>query len=233
MRIAVLETSGSTGEAAVAEDGAILARRDLPSARQHARDLVPALKDLLAEVGWRPADLELIVTTLGPGSYTGLRVGLMTAKTLAFATGAGLIGVDVMTALAEQAPADATAVWTIVDAQQANLYVARFERKPEASAPVQLGEIRVLPAQGWLTELTPTDFVLGPAVPRLEQELAGRCRVAAPGLHLPRAEAVLAVGRRAAAAGRRDDFWSLEPLYLRASSAEVKWRAREGQQPSS
>src|SRR5262245_52282348 len=93
-RLLILETSGRLGQVAVAGGSALRERRRLDEARRHARDLAPAVADLLATQGWKARDLHAVIVSLGPGSYTGLRVGLMSAKTLAYATGCTLIGVE-------------------------------------------------------------------------------------------------------------------------------------------
>ena len=86
-KILLLETSGRVGRVAVASPHAILQERRLDEARRHARDLAPAVQTLLQEQGWRPKNVDAIFVSLGPGSYTGLRVGIMSAKAFAYATG--------------------------------------------------------------------------------------------------------------------------------------------------
>ena len=79
----------------------------LDESRRHARDLAPAVRDLLAEQGWPARSLEAVIVSRGPGSYTGLRVGIMSAKTLAYATGCALLAVDTFAVIARQAPPEA------------------------------------------------------------------------------------------------------------------------------
>src|SRR5438270_13709798 len=114
-RIVILETSCQVGQVAVARGAKVLAVRRLDEARRHARDLVPALRDLLAEQGWRARELDAVVVSRGPGSYTGLRVGVMSAKTLTYATGCALLAIDTFAAIALQAPPDVRSVAVIAD----------------------------------------------------------------------------------------------------------------------
>src|SRR5206468_351809 len=88
-RLLILETSSQAGQVALAAGERLLGVRRLDEARRHARDLAPAVRELLVEQGWRPRDLHGVVVSRGPGSYTGLRVGIMSAKALAYATGCG------------------------------------------------------------------------------------------------------------------------------------------------
>src|SRR5205823_5164828 len=126
-KLLIIETSSRVGVVAVADEQRILGERRLDEARRHARDLAPSIRDLLGEAGWKPRDLSAVIVSRGPGSYTGLRVGVMSAKTLAYATGCALVGVDTFAAIALQAPAEAAVVDVIGDAQQDKLYVQRFK----------------------------------------------------------------------------------------------------------
>ena len=98
----LLETSGRVGTVAVATEDTLLAQVSLDQAQRHARDLVPAIAQLLKGQGWTARDLAGIFVSRGPGSYTGLRVGLMSAKTLAYAIGCRLILVDTFAAIADR-----------------------------------------------------------------------------------------------------------------------------------
>src|SRR5262245_35428723 len=116
-RILLIETSGRAGLVALAEGDRLLAEHRLDEARRHARDLAPATAGLLGAAGWHPRDLHAVIASRGPGSYTGLRVGLMSAKTLAYATGCVLLALDTFAVIAEQAPADVAHLDVLSDAQ--------------------------------------------------------------------------------------------------------------------
>src|ERR1041385_8383863 len=114
----VIETSGRAGTVGVAVGHDLRRVRRLDEARRHARDLAPAVAELLKAEGWKARDLQAVTVSRGPGSYTGLRVGIMSAKTLAYATGCVLLAVDTFAAIAHQAPAEALCLDVIADAQQ-------------------------------------------------------------------------------------------------------------------
>src|SRR5207253_4227955 len=90
-RVLILETSVRTGQVALAHGEELLGVLRLDEARRHARDLAPALAELLAQQGWKARELDAVFVSRGPGSYTGLRVGIMSAKTLSYATGCALL----------------------------------------------------------------------------------------------------------------------------------------------
>src|SRR5438309_1467027 len=83
-RLLLLDTSGRRGVVALADGEALLGEHHLAESRRHARDLTPLTADLLTRQGWKARELDAVVIGLGPGSYTGLRVGLIAAKSLAY-----------------------------------------------------------------------------------------------------------------------------------------------------
>jgi tRNA threonylcarbamoyl adenosine modification protein YeaZ len=96
-----IETSGRAGTIALVEGGAVVAERSLTaSGRRHARTLVPELGELLRNTGHTPTEVDVVAVSIGPGSFTGLRVGVVCAKTFAYATGCRIIGIDTFLAVA-------------------------------------------------------------------------------------------------------------------------------------
>src|SRR5579862_1914495 len=93
LKLAIIETSHRSGWVALARGEQVLSKRCLAEARRHARDLVPMLGELLGEQSWKARALDGVIVSKGPGSYTGLRVGIMSAKTLAYGTGCALLAV--------------------------------------------------------------------------------------------------------------------------------------------
>jgi tRNA threonylcarbamoyladenosine biosynthesis protein TsaB len=224
-RIIILETSGRVGQVALAQAGALLALRRLDEARRHARDLVPALRDLLDEQKWRPRDVQAVIVSRGPGSYTGLRVGIMSANTFAYTTGCALLAVDTFAAIALQAPAEVRRLDVIADAQQDKVYVQAFARSAEANGWAARTELSIVKANDWLAGREPDAWVSGPGLRILAARLGGVPMVPSQDWE-PRAESLLQIGWQRLLRRERHDLWSLEPLYLRPSSAEEKWQAR-------
>src|SRR5689334_18531380 len=95
----ILETSGRSARIGLARGGAVVRSASLDETRRHARDLAATVDSLLKAESLHPKDLTGVMVGRGPGSYTGLRVGLTSAKALAYATGCKLIAVDTFAAI--------------------------------------------------------------------------------------------------------------------------------------
>lgn len=217
-----IETSGWSGSVALLSGAQSLGQRALdPTGRRHARTLVPEIQSLLEQAGCTPSDLDVVAVSIGPGSFTGLRVGVVCAKTLAWAANASVVAVDTYLAIATQCPADVDLVEVVGDGQRGDLYVGRY-RRSDAGSWNRQGDIEIRPADEWLSQLTPDAVVAGPGLDRHEADAARRSRVLPRDCWTPRAGTVARLGRQRAIGGDLDDLWTLEPFYLRRSSAEEK-----------
>ncbi len=225
MRIIAIETSGRHGSvAALSGEAAGVTCVDqilLPSSERTARSLAPALRDLLHQAGWQARSIELVSVTSGPGSFTGLRIGVTTAKTLAYAIGAEIIGVDTLEVLAAQASASAGPLWTVIDAQRQEVFTAAFDVF-ENGPPRRVSDTAVMKEDDWLAGLRAGDRVTGPALRSLAARLPAGVIAAPEELWQPTAAAVGLVAWEAYQSGRRDDVWKLLPNYYRLSAAEEK-----------
>jgi len=222
-RLLIVETSGKVGHVALALGPHLLQMRQLEEARRHARDLAPAVGELLRAADWRPRDLQAVLVSRGPGSYTGLRVGIMSAKALAYATGCALLGVDTFAAIAYQAPAEAAVLDVLADAQQDRVYWQRFGRRETGWEPASA--LTILPVAEWLASRPTHAWATGPGVRLIVGRCKGEC-IATEAQRDPGPESVLALGLERWQAGERDDVFALEPLYARPSSAEEQWDRR-------
>jgi tRNA threonylcarbamoyladenosine biosynthesis protein TsaB len=182
---------------------------------------------MLAEVGWAPKSVDAVIVSRGPGSYTGLRVGIVSAKVFAFATGARLFPVDTFLAMALQAGRSASPVDVIADAQQDHVYVQSFSWESDGRLPHPSSPLSIRPFPDWLASREPTAWVSGPGLNRFGFRLPARALVVDPGDWDPRPESLLQIGLCEILEGNLVDPIALEPLYLRPSSAEVKWDQRK------
>ncbi|MBI1917014.1 MAG: tRNA (adenosine(37)-N6)-threonylcarbamoyltransferase complex dimerization subunit type 1 TsaB [Planctomycetes bacterium] len=222
-RLLILETSGRFGHVAVARGETLLARSRLDEARRQARDLAPAVSELLRSQGWKARDLQGVIVSLGPGSYTGLRVGIISAKALCYAIGCPLVGVETFAAIAAQAPAQAARLDVLTDAQQDKVYVQPFARSADgawrSTAPLSIRTV-----DDWLAGRDAEAWVSGPGIDAHTQRLPAAVSLVPLELRIPQPESLLRLGLERYVAGERDDVWTLEPIYLRPSSAEEQWQ---------
>lgn len=229
-----IETSGMEGSVALVQGTTILEERQLNQVgRRHAQSLVLEIGEILRGHAFSPSDVNLIAVSRGPGSFTGLRVGMVCAKTFSYATRCRFISVDTFAAIAQNAPADASRVFVIEDAQRDDLFAGEYVRedRPVGSSLAiwrQKTPIEIVGAAEFSRSRTKDDIVMGPGVYKRDLEIgAGNwlkdnlsCR--------PRASVIACLGLQDFPQGEEAvtsveaDFWRASPFYLRMSAAEEK-----------
>lgn len=127
-RILGVETSGRIGSIALANDGAVVAEEQFAHGLKNAAQIIPIIDRLCRSQGWNAKDVEELYVSAGPGSFTGLRIGITLAKTMALATGVKLVAAPTVRVLAENAPDEARHVVIVLDAKREQIFTARFER---------------------------------------------------------------------------------------------------------
>lgn len=233
MNLLALETSGLQGGVACFAHSELLKTIELPSEDRSARTLLPAIQQIMSDVTWEPQELDLIAVTIGPGSFTGLRVGVTTAKTLAYATNSQTIGVntlDVVAHRAFQTTNEASPNYVdgplhvVMDAQRKQFFWAIYERLETSTAQSVMRKVRsleIIDQQAWATTSTSGVWVTGPGLQRVRSQV-GAARLVEESLWGPTAVAVGQVALARLAEHGPDDLWKLAPEYYRKSAAEEK-----------
>ena len=174
--------------------------------------LLPRLAALFAAAGRDPADLGAIGVSVGPGNFTGLRIGCATAKTLAWSLGCPLVPVPTLEVLAAQVPFQPQRIGVVMDAKRGEVYWGLY-RCPADQPLVETEPVR-LPLAELYRRLTPPLILTGPWVSSLGDLPAG-VALAAPESRYPRAATVALLTRRRLEAGLAASPQQLAPLYLR------------------
>jgi tRNA threonylcarbamoyladenosine biosynthesis protein TsaB len=220
-----IETATEVGSLALLERGELLGERTLGPARQHAAGLLPALDQLLQSCGRRLEQVEAFALSIGPGSFTGLRVGLATALGLCFGTERCIVPVPTLAALSLHAGA-AERIAPLLDARKGQVYAGLYG--PDA-APLA-ADCVVEPLQ-WLETLRgagPVHF-LGPGAilhaESIRAALGDQARILPRGLGLPRSATVGRLAARLAGEGAALPPEDVRLRYLRRSDAEERERS--------
>lgn len=228
-RLVAIDTSTPLGSVALFEDGRLVAEDAKRISNAHGESLLPMLDGLFARAGWRAADVQRWGVGVGPGSFTGVRIGVATAKGIAMATGAELVGVTSLDALAYGLP-ERELVVSVVAAGKGELFVQgrrggavvaepRHLRVADVGAFVEsLAREMELPAANVAREAPPSVIVAGEAALEVDwSPLGGRAvlRTEAP-YDLPRAIHVAEIAAlRPRVREREADADALEPVYVR------------------
>jgi tRNA threonylcarbamoyladenosine biosynthesis protein TsaB len=225
MRILALETATLAGSAALLEGGRVVGLSLLDIALTHSERLMAMVDRLLQDCGRDIAHVDALAVSIGPGSFTGLRVGIATVKGLALALGLPVAAVPTLDALANNLPFAHVPVCPLLDARKGEVYLSlyrwcrdRMERQWDYVA---------LPPRAAAERLKPPVIVLGDGVPACLPFLSdpGAGLHVAPASHgAPSAAVVGLLGGAMVASGDTVAAESLAPLYLRPSEAELKAR---------
>ena len=186
----------------------------------HTVELAPAVADLLAKTGLRVADLAALGVALGPGSFTGLRIGLAFAKGLALAQNIPLIGVPTLDALAAAQPVQAERLAAVLQAGRGRLAVSWYQ--PEGGSWRSDGQLQVLTPDELVERIQTPTMVCG-ELTESERRLLRRNRkfvfLASPALSLRRPSFLAELAWQKWQAGQADNPASLAPIYLHYNEA--------------
>ncbi|HYF91657.1 MAG TPA: tRNA (adenosine(37)-N6)-threonylcarbamoyltransferase complex dimerization subunit type 1 TsaB [Symbiobacteriaceae bacterium] len=244
MRILALETATSACTVAVVSEGNVLAEVTLQVPRAHSTRLMPLIAQMIEDSGVAKADLDGIAVGIGPGSFTGLRIGLATAKGLAFALGKPCAGVSTLKAMAFGTGAQIGLVVPMLDAKRGEVFTAVYAAGSQDPAtwaevlpPSHMHVSHLAEAVRTLREGLRHTWqfvtVCGDVAAKYAGELGlgEAVRLGPAGAMLPRAWAVAVLGAAVLSGGQGLDPDALMPIYLRKSEAETLWEARKS--PSS
>lgn len=229
MNLLAINTSDQVLGVALLKNNRIIGQYTTNLRKGHATRLMPAIVDLMEEVNWTPQDLEKIVVAKGPGSYTGVRIGLTTAKTLAWTLELPIVGVSSIRALAYQAKFSPYLISPFFDARRERIYTGLF--KSSDGHLMHVKDEQNIAMSKWLEKLVALNeriIFISPSISLYKdmiEEALGKDAlfVTEPDNIIQSAHLALA-----SMSETESNVHTLTPNYLRLAEAEAKWREQKG-----
>lgn len=234
MKVLAVDTSSSVAAVAVMEDAALLGEYLLSHGKTHSQKLVPMIKELLDALELLPGEIDLFAASVGPGSFTGLRIGVTTVKAMAFAVQKPVVSVPTLDALAYGIPVPGESlVCPIMDARNRQVYTALYT--VENGLLKNVSGYMGVPVDELLKLIkckTRKVIFTGDAVPAfretLKTGLGEACEFAPPCMLAQRASTVAQLALIKASAGELENCFEMVPFYLRKSQAEREYDNKHG-----
>ena len=224
MLVLAFDTSGSRGSVALMANQRLQAEFTLDSATSYLNRLLAHIDHLMRETGNTIQAVNLIVVSRGPGNFTGLRLGLSTAKGLALAVGCPVVAVNTLDALAANLPFAELPVCPLIDAKKNEVYAAFYQNRP-AGGP-RRSDYLLLSPEALAAHLTQPVILTGPGLERygslFQEKLGDQAIFPPPEFRHVRAGVLAGLGLQQFAAGNIPDLDTLTPFYLRPADAELK-----------
>jgi tRNA threonylcarbamoyladenosine biosynthesis protein TsaB len=218
MTILAVDTSTLVASVALVDKEVLLDENNLTPGETHSRTLLPQVRKMLDLAGLDPGDLEFIAVGLGPGSFTGLRIGLAAVKGLAWAAGLPLVGVPTLDAMVASLPLSEAVACPVIDARKDQLYAAFY--KPGLSGQwVRQTDYASFTVEGLKRVVREKTLFIGQGLIKYEELLAGVlgdlfCRGPRESDY-PRATYIAGLARQQLDQGKDASPSSLTPLYVR------------------
>jgi len=223
MTLLAIETATRQLGVAALDGDRLLASYEVLAEHPHAVELPAAVSRVLQVARTTLEQVEAIAVDIGPGSFTGLRIGLAFVKALAFPTARPVVGVSSLDILATNLPFASRPVCPILDAKQKNVYTALY--RLEDGQPTRLSDYRLGSVDDILAQGTEPTLFLGDGCALYRDRILARCpqaQFAAPELWLPRAATLGRLGRQRLLKGERDEPSRLVPMYLYPLDCSVR-----------
>ncbi len=224
MKVLAIETATPGASVALVEDQTTLAAASRIDRVGHATFLVPAIDFCFDQVGWAPSDLDAIVVDVGPGLYTGIRVGLATAQGLAAAFGIPVIPASSVDAVALEAKTGHRLIWALVDVRRGEFAVARY--RPVPGGVVKEGATELCKPdviRAMLESSSEQGLVVGDVGELPHDVLRGMSWVKTGKPRYPYAVALAEIGGGRFEKERFPAPDEIRPLYLREPDVTINW----------
>lgn len=230
MRVLAIDTTSNVATAAVVEDELLLGERILNFKKTHSQKIMPMISELLGELELKAEDIDVFAVANGPGSFTGLRIGVATIKALAHSVNKPVVGVSTLAGMAYNLPYCEHIIVPIMDARRNQVYTASYIWDEDGFKELSPDEaISIEECVASCGELLDTVFVGdGVSVHRayIEEQLGERAHFVPASSALQRASSIAMIAMDKAKNGEFMKYSELVPFYLRKSQAEREYDER-------
>ncbi len=228
MKVLAIDTSTSYLSVAICNEDGLIAERSLPFPMKHSSSLMPLIADCLKRANLPIEVIDGLAVSLGPGSFTGLRVGVATMKGLAFATSKPIVGVLTLDVLAENIARTTHHICPLLDAKRDQVYASFYKYRGRKLK--RLTDYLVIGIDDLLKKVRAKTIFLGDGLLDYRDMIQKKKRdlaiFASRDLWFPRASIVARYGLERLKAGRVDRAHDITPLYLRPPEAQEKLATR-------
>ncbi|AEA01004.1 MULTISPECIES: tRNA (adenosine(37)-N6)-threonylcarbamoyltransferase complex dimerization subunit type 1 TsaB [Aerococcus] len=230
MRTLAIDTSTVSMSIALIEDQTTKMEITTNTKIKHSKALLPLIKQLFTTVAWEVKDLDRVIVTRGPGSYTGLRIGVTTAKTLAWTLNIPLYSVTSLEAIAANAAVEDGIICPLINARRQTVFAMAYDSKGQALGGLNLGHYRLA---DWLNQLkaayptVPLYFIstdIDQFQETIQEYLGDQAQL------LPAEKGVIHAPSLVNLALQKEDVATFLPEYAKLAEAEERWEEKHPQE---
>jgi tRNA threonylcarbamoyladenosine biosynthesis protein TsaB len=229
MKVLGIDTSTPCGSVGLVDEDRIVADHILNIPVTHSERLLSSVEEVLREAGYTLEDMDGWALSIGPGSFTGLRIGVSAVKGLAFATGKPVAGVPTLDILASQIAPTPYLICPVLDARKGEVYTALY-RYEDGNFPGRLSPYQACRPEALAGQIREKTIFIGDGVKTygdlLRNHLPSLAVFPVSSLHLPYGSTVACLGLDLLRRGKELDLAAFTPIYVRPSEAELKWREK-------
>ncbi|MCD8174682.1 MAG: tRNA (adenosine(37)-N6)-threonylcarbamoyltransferase complex dimerization subunit type 1 TsaB [Phascolarctobacterium sp.] len=225
-----IDTATKICSVALCRDREIISEYNVDAGMTHSAHLVPQIEKLFNECTVKKSDIDLVAVSIGPGSFTGLRIGLATAEALAYTWQCSLHGVETLKGMAYNMPREGILLSPVLNAQKGNYYQGIY--KWQSGKVEELQSACVVGKEELFSNIASIDMpamLLGECDKLMQDKLPENIMVAPEGLLWPKAASVALAAIDAFNAETDKNIFGIKPYYIRKSEAEELWEKRQKQ----
>ena len=225
-----IDSSTQVNTIALLQDGQLLCEAVLNTRKNHSQRLMPMMDILLKEAGLTIENVDGVAVSSGPGSFTGLRIGMTTAKALAWSLNKPLVGIPSLDGVAFNAQGVTGIICPILNARRSEVYTALYKmdkgKLKRMSDYMALEPVELIKRLQNHNQITLLGDGIEEFISIFAEKLGDRLTVPSPANRLPRASHIAYLGWKRLLKGEADDVINLVPLYVRKADAEIKLKSK-------